>query len=74
MPTTAYDVMLRRCPRATVRAPDEDNFGQNIQPAFDYIEYTPVAHSCAKEISQLDTGELWCNRYAEICALTGPDP
>ena len=38
------------------------------------IAYTPVAHSCAKETSQLGTGELWCNRNAEICVFTGPDP
>ena len=66
MPTTAYDAMLGRCPGATVGAPDEHLFGQTIQLALNHIENTPVAHSCAKETSQLDTGELWCNRYAEI--------
>ena len=74
MPTTAYDAELQRCLRATVGAPDDDIFGQTIQSALDHIEYTPVAHSCAKETSQLGTGELWCNRKAEICAFTGPDP
>ena len=74
MPTTAYDAMLGRCPRATVGAPDDDLFGQTIQPALNHIEYRSVAHSCAKETSQLGTGELWCNRNAEICALTHPDP
>jgi hypothetical protein len=47
---------------------------QTVQPALNHIEYTPVAHSCAKETSQLGTGELWCNRNAEICVFTGPDP
>ena len=74
MPTTAYDAELQRCPRATVGAPDDYIFGQTIQSALDHIEYTPVAHSCAKETSQLGTGELWCNRKAEICAFTGPEP
>ena len=74
MPTTAYDAELQRCLRATVGAPDDDIFGQTIQSALDHIEYTPVAYSCAKETSQLGTGELWCNRKAEICAFTGPDP
>ena len=73
MATTAYDAKLRRCPRAPVGAPDDDIFGQTIQPALDHIDYTPAAHSCAKETSQLGTGELWCNRKAEICAFTGPD-
>ena len=59
MPTTAYDAMLGRCPRATVGAPDDDRFGQTIQPAHDHIEYTPLAHSCAKETSQVFTGGLW---------------
>ena len=74
MPTTAYDVMLRRCPRAAVRAPDDDLLGKSVQPVLNHIEYTPVAHSCAKETSQLDTPELWWTRNAEICALTDPDP
>ena len=64
MPTMAYDAMLRRCPRATVGAPDNDIFGQTIQSALDHIEFTPVAHSCAKETSQhtataVCTGGLW---------------
>ena len=50
---TAYDAMLGRCLRATVGAPDDDRFGQTIQPALDHIAYTPVAHSCAKETSQV---------------------
>ena len=74
MPTTAYDGKLQRCPNATVGASHDDIFGQTIQPALNHIGYTPVAHSCAKETSQLGTGELWCNRKAEICAFTGPDP
>ena len=74
MPTTAYDAMLGRCPRATVGAPDDDLFGQTIQPALNHIEHTSVAHSCAKDTSQLGTGELWCRHNAEICALTNPDP
>ena len=53
MPTTAYDAMLGRCPRATVGAPDDDLFGQTMHPALDHIEYTPVAHFCAKEMSQV---------------------
>ena len=43
MPTPAYDAMLGRCPRATVGAPDDDIFGQTIQPALDHIDKTPVA-------------------------------
>ena len=58
MPTTAYDAELQRCPRATVGAPDDDIFGQTIQSALENIEYTPIAHSCAKETSQLGTGDL----------------
>ena len=56
-----YDAVLRRCPRATVggrSTPDDDLFGQTIQPALNHIQYTPVAHSCAKETSQLGAGEL----------------
>ena len=53
MPTPAYDAMLGRCPRATVGAPDDDIFGQTIQPALDHIDNTPVAHSCAKETETL---------------------
>ena len=74
MPTTAYDAMLRRCPRASVGASNDDIFGQTIPPALNHIEHTPVAHSCAKETSQLGTGELWCNRNAEMCAFTGRGP
>ena len=74
MPTTAYDAELRRCPRAPVGAPDDNLFGQTIQPALNHIQYTPIAHSCAKETSQLATGELWCRHNAEICALTGLNP
>ena len=74
MPTTAYDAKLRRCPRATVGAPDDDLFGKPIQPALNHIGYIPVAHSCAKETSQLRTGGQWCSRNAEICALIRPDP
>ncbi len=57
----ALDGGPQRPPRATVGAPDDDLFGQTIQPALDYIEYTTVAHSCAKETVQLCTGdgELW---------------
>ena len=58
MPTTAYDEMLGRCLRATVGAPDDDLFGQTIQLALDHIEYTPVAHFCAKETPQVCTGGL----------------
>ena len=47
-------------------------FGQTIQPARSHIEYTLVAHSCAKETSQLGTEELWCSRNAEICAPKRP--
>ena len=70
MPTTAYDAMVQRCPRACPRAPveleapDDDLLGQAIQPALNHIEYTPVAHSCAKETSQLGKGEQWCSRNA----------
>ena len=62
--------------RATVGASDDDIFGQTIQPALNHIEYIPIAHSCgcAKETSQLGTGELWCCRNAEICAPKSPDP
>ena len=74
MATTAYDAKLRRCPRAPVGAPDDDIFGQTIQPALDLIEYTPEAHSCAKETSQLGAGGQWWSCNVEICALTGPDP
>ena len=70
----AYDTMLGRCRRATVGASDDDIFGQTIQSAFNHITFIPVAHSCAKETSQLGTEELWCNRDAEICAFTGPNP
>ena len=59
MPTTAYNAMLGRCRRATVRASDDDIFGTTIQPALDHIDFIPVAHSCAKETSQLGTGGLW---------------
>ena len=59
-----YDAMLRRHPRATVGASDQDLFGKTIQPALNHIEYTPVAHSCAKETSQLGTGEQQCSRNA----------
>ena len=39
---------------------DDDLFGQTIQSALDYIEYTSVAHSCAKEASQLGhEGAQW---------------
>ena len=48
-----------KSPRATVGAPDDDLIDQTIQPALDHIEYTPVAHSCAKETAQLATGEQW---------------
>ena len=44
MPTMAYNAMLGRCPRGTVGAPDDDLFGQTIQPALGHTEYTPVAH------------------------------
>ena len=74
MPTTAYDAELRLCPRAPVGAPDDDLFGQTIQPALNHIQYTPVAHSCAKETSQLGAGELDCSRNAEIYALKSPNP
>ena len=47
-PTTADDATLRRCPRATVGAPDDDLIGQTIQPAFVHIVHTPVAHPRAK--------------------------
>ena len=60
MPTMAYDAMLEaRCLRATVGAPDDDLFGQTIQPALDHIAYTLVTHSYAKETSQACTGGLW---------------
>ena len=74
MPTTAYDAMLRRCPRAIVGPPDDDIFGQTIQPALYHIEYILAAHSCAKETSQLSAGELWCSCNAEIYAPKSPHP
>ena len=71
MPTPAYDASGSgsgsafcvldgaRDARATVGAPDDDIFGQTIQPALDHIDNTPVAHSCAKETPQVCTGGLW---------------
>ena len=60
MPTTGTMRRFRRCPRATVGAPDDDLFGQTIQPALGYIEYTSAAHSHAKETSQLGhEGAQW---------------
>ena len=59
MPTTAYDAYARRCPRATVGAPDDDLLDQTIQPALNHIKFTPVAHSWPEETSQLGTGGLW---------------
>ena len=55
MPTMAYNAMLGQCPRGTIGAPDDDLFGQTIQPALGHTEYTPVAHFCAKETSQVCT-------------------
>ena len=74
MPTTAHDAMLRRCPGAIVGPPDDDIFGQTIQPALYHIECMLPAHPCAKETSQLSAGELWCSRNAEIYAPKSPHP
>ena len=69
------DAMVQRCPRAPVEAPDDDLLGQAIQPALNHIEYTPVAHSCAKETSQLGKGEQWCSRNARnLCTIKGLSP
>ena len=39
MPTTAYDAMLRRCPRAIVGPPDDDTLGQTISgQVFSYVQ------------------------------------
>jgi hypothetical protein len=52
MPTTAYDAYARRCPRATVGAPDDDLLDQTItEPALNHKKCTPVAHSWPKETS-----------------------
>ena len=83
MPTKAYDAMLGQCPRATVEAPDDDLFGQTIPPALDHIQYILVAHSCAKETSQVctATGEslalgeatTWPQRRGNMCTFSsGP--
>ena len=45
MLTTAYDAMLRRCPKALVGVPERDIFGQIMPPALSYIASTQGAHS-----------------------------
>ena len=73
MPTTAYNASLGWRPRATVRAPDDDLFGQAMQPALDHIEYTPVAHSSAKDartFAQESFGEAATAKYVHFFAQT----
>ena len=73
-PMTAYGAVRRRCVGSTVRAPDEDFFGNIIQPALDHIEFVPPAHSSVKETSQVSNGGDRWSRIVEMCATFRSNP
>ena len=69
MPVTAYGAVRRQCSGGTVRAPDDDFFGKNIQPALDHIESVPPAQGKVQITSRTGSPPSILPEYP-----TGPEP